>query len=103
MSPRRKQQSGHLVEAFLDMMSAERGAVGNTLAAYRRDLVDFSGHVDSAKASRDDELVLRGTLADIAAQVAEPGVRRTAVVIVGRVLSAEHFADSHLYSTTRCR
>jgi len=56
-----------------------------------------------AKASRDDELVLRGTLADIAAQVAAAGVRRTAVVIVGRVLSAEHFPDSHLYSTTRPR
>ena len=29
-----------LVEAFLEMMSAERGAAGNTLAAYRRDLAD---------------------------------------------------------------
>jgi precorrin-4/cobalt-precorrin-4 C11-methyltransferase len=56
-----------------------------------------------AKASRDDELVLRGTLADIAAQVADAGVRRTAVVIVGRVLSAGQFPDSHLYSTTRPR
>jgi precorrin-4/cobalt-precorrin-4 C11-methyltransferase len=56
-----------------------------------------------AKASRDDELVLRGTLADIAGQVADAGVRRTAVVIVGRVLSAGQFPDSHLYSTTRCR
>lgn len=56
-----------------------------------------------AKASRNDELVLRGTLADIAQQVADAGVRRTAVVIVGRVLAAEHFSDSHLYSTTRER
>ena len=31
----------HLIENFLDMMSAERGASTNTLAAYRRDLVDF--------------------------------------------------------------
>src|SRR5262249_13768356 len=31
-----------LIESFLDMMSAERGASANTLAAYRRDLVDFS-------------------------------------------------------------
>jgi integrase/recombinase XerD len=30
-----------LVEAFLDMMSAERNASQNTLAAYRRDLEDF--------------------------------------------------------------
>jgi integrase/recombinase XerD len=51
---RRQNSSAHLIEAFLDMMSAERGAGSNTLAAYRRDLVDFSGHVDSAKASRDE-------------------------------------------------
>jgi integrase/recombinase XerD len=30
-----------LIENFLDMMSAERGASANTLAAYRRDLLDF--------------------------------------------------------------
>jgi integrase/recombinase XerD len=46
-------QSAHLIEAFLDMMSAERGAGLNTLAAYRRDLIDFAGHADPARASRD--------------------------------------------------
>ena len=56
-----------------------------------------------ARASRDDELVLRGTLAGIAEQVQEAGVRRTAVVIVGPVLAAAEFPDSHLYSTTRPR
>jgi precorrin-4/cobalt-precorrin-4 C11-methyltransferase len=56
-----------------------------------------------ARASRDDELVLRGTLADIAGQVEAAGVRRTAVVVVGPVLTAEQFPDSHLYSTGRCR
>jgi len=56
-----------------------------------------------ARASRDDELVLRGTLADIAGQVEAAGVRRTAVVIVGPVLAAAEFPDSHLYSTTRPR
>ncbi|MDP9427815.1 MAG: precorrin-4 C(11)-methyltransferase [Actinomycetota bacterium] len=56
-----------------------------------------------ARASRDDELVLRGTLADIAGQVEAAGVRRTAVVIVGPVLTAGQFPDSHLYSTTRPR
>ena len=30
------------IEAFLEMMSAERGASANTLSAYRRDLEDFS-------------------------------------------------------------
>ena len=56
-----------------------------------------------ARASRDDELVLRGTLADIAGRVEAAGVRRTAVVVVGPVLAAAEFPDSHLYSTTRCR
>src|SRR5919202_464873 len=56
-----------------------------------------------ARASRDDELVLRGTLADIAGQVSAAGVQRTAVVVVGPVLAAAEFPDSHLYSTTRCR
>jgi precorrin-4/cobalt-precorrin-4 C11-methyltransferase len=56
-----------------------------------------------AYASRPDEVVLRGTLTDIAAQVHAAGVRRTAVIIVGRVLTAEGFVDSHLYSATRAR
>jgi precorrin-4/cobalt-precorrin-4 C11-methyltransferase len=56
-----------------------------------------------AYASRDDELVLRGTLADIAGQVAAAGITRTAVVIVGPVLAAAEFPDSHLYSTSRPR
>lgn len=33
-----------LIEAFLEMMSAERGAAINTLAAYRRDLDDASAY-----------------------------------------------------------
>ncbi|TQS45660.1 precorrin-4 C(11)-methyltransferase [Cryptosporangium phraense] len=56
-----------------------------------------------ARASREDELVLRGTLGDIAAAVAEAGIVRTAVIIVGAVLTASEFSDSHLYSSARCR
>ena len=56
-----------------------------------------------ARASRDDELVLRGTLADIAAQVADAGIRRTAIVVVGPALTAGQFPDSHLYSVHRSR
>ncbi|MGI5167192.1 precorrin-4 C(11)-methyltransferase [Spirillospora sp. CA-253888] len=56
-----------------------------------------------AYASRPDEIVLRGTLADIAAQTREAGIERTAVIIVGAVLTAENFSDSHLYSAARCR
>ena len=46
--------SAYLIESFLDMMGAERGAGANTLAAYRRDLLDFAGHADPAKASREE-------------------------------------------------
>ena len=37
--------SATLVEAFLEMMSAERGAADNTLASYRRDLDDAGEHL----------------------------------------------------------
>jgi len=56
-----------------------------------------------AYASQPGETILRGTLGDIAAQVHAAGIRRTAVIIVGNVLAAEGFRDSHLYSTTRER
>lgn len=36
----------HLVEAFLEMMSAERGAARNTIEAYRRDLTDYCGFLE---------------------------------------------------------
>ena len=35
----------HLIGAFLEMMSAERGAARNTIDAYRRDLSDYAGYV----------------------------------------------------------
>ena len=33
----------HLIDSFLEMMSAERGASNNTISAYRRDLLDYAG------------------------------------------------------------
>jgi precorrin-4/cobalt-precorrin-4 C11-methyltransferase len=56
-----------------------------------------------ARASRPDELIVRGTLADIAALVKEAGIKRTAVIVVGAALTASQFPDSHLYSADRCR
>jgi precorrin-4/cobalt-precorrin-4 C11-methyltransferase len=56
-----------------------------------------------ARASRDDEVVLRGTLDTIAGQALAARVRRTAIIVVGAVLTAEQFPDSHLYSPQRCR
>jgi precorrin-4/cobalt-precorrin-4 C11-methyltransferase len=56
-----------------------------------------------AYASRPAEVILRGTLSDIAEQVRAAGIQRTAIIVVGAVLTAEEFPDSHLYSTTRHR
>lgn len=38
---------GRYIEAFLEMLSAERGAADNTISAYRRDLQDFSGFLSA--------------------------------------------------------
>jgi len=61
MSPR-----SDLIEAFLEMMSAERGAGVNTLAAYARDLADFSAYPKGglAAASREE---IRAYLASLSA------------------------------------
>jgi precorrin-4/cobalt-precorrin-4 C11-methyltransferase len=56
-----------------------------------------------AYASRPDEVVLRGTLATIVDQVNTAAIRRTAMILVGPVLAAAGFRDSHLYSKARAR
>jgi len=59
---------GRHVEAFLEMLAAERGAARNTLAAYAADLADFAGFAQArgttaAEAGAD---LLRGYLAGLA-------------------------------------
>lgn len=56
-----------------------------------------------AYASWPSEIVLRGTLADIASKMTASGVTKTAVIFVGKVLAAEGFSDSYLYSAGRRR
>ncbi|AOS92040.1 precorrin-4 C(11)-methyltransferase [Mycobacterium intracellulare] len=56
-----------------------------------------------AFASWPQEMVLRGTLADIAAQMHEADITKTAVIVVGDALTAGEFTDSYLYSTGRAR
>jgi precorrin-4/cobalt-precorrin-4 C11-methyltransferase len=56
-----------------------------------------------AFASQPREVVLRGTLADIAAAVHEAGLSTQAVIVVGDALAARGFRDSHLYSHARER
>jgi precorrin-4/cobalt-precorrin-4 C11-methyltransferase len=56
-----------------------------------------------AFASWPQQVVLRGTISDIAGQLRSANVTRTAVIVVGDVLAAEGFADSYLYSADRRR
>ncbi len=49
------------------------------------------------QASSPTQRVVRGTLADIAAKVAEERIERTALILVGCALAARDFRDSALY------
>ena len=51
------------------------------------------------RASWPDERVLRGTLADIAAQVRAADLERTALILIGPALGSADFGESALYST----
>jgi precorrin-4/cobalt-precorrin-4 C11-methyltransferase len=96
----------------LATLSASRSTMVLHLAVQRIDAV-VAELVDSygpdcpvavvARASRADEQIVRGTLADIAARVHDAGIKRTAVIVVGAALTADQFPDSHLYSAARCR
>lgn len=57
-----------------------------------------------SRVTQADELVLRGTLADIADLVDRAGLRQAAVILVGPALGAPGgAAESHLYATDRVR
>lgn len=59
------------VEAFLEMMAAERGAARNTLAAYARDLAALAGETGAPPSTATAE-ALRGHLARLHASGAAP-------------------------------
>lgn len=96
----------------LDTLARNRATMVLHLAVQRIDQVvaELTPHYGPdcpvavvAYASRPDEIVLRGTLSTVAAAVHSSGVKRTAVIIVGAVLTAAGFPDSHLYSAERVR
>lgn len=53
------------------------------------------------RVEQPQEIILRGTLADIADRVEEHDLRQAAIIIVGWALRAEDFVESHLYSCRR--
>ena len=55
------------------------------------------------RASQRGQLVLRGTLADIADRVEAAQLRQAAVILVGRALAPERVVESHLYDSCRDR
>ncbi|MEV0249034.1 precorrin-4 C(11)-methyltransferase [Nocardia sp. NPDC050712] len=56
------------------------------------------------RASQPDQLILRGTLTDIADQVEAAGLRQAAIILVGRALTpALTCTESHLYDPGRAR
>jgi integrase/recombinase XerD len=59
-----------LVELFLDMQAAERGAGENTLSAYRNDLADLAAHLHAQGVTIFDANTeaLRGFLSDLTAR-----------------------------------
>lgn len=52
-----------------------------------------------ADASQPTQVVLRGTLTDMADQVEAAGLRQAAVILVGEALRAQEFVESHLYGS----
>jgi precorrin-4/cobalt-precorrin-4 C11-methyltransferase len=54
-----------------------------------------------AFASWPEQTVLRGTLSTIGDEMHDAGITKTAVIVVGDVLTAEGFTDSYLYSVAR--
>ncbi len=73
----------NLIELFLDMLAAERGAGGNTLSAYGRDLADFSAHLAALRRT-----VASATTDDVRGYLGRLGKRGFAAASVARRLSA---------------
>src|ERR1700681_1893989 len=82
-----------LIELFLDMLAAERGASANTLAAYGKDLSDYSAHVAAA-----GQTVAKATTDAISAYLASLSKRGFAASSLARRLSAIRQLHRFLYA-----
>jgi integrase/recombinase XerD len=99
MARRPRSSDATLVELFLDMLAAERGASVNTLDAYRRDLAGFAADLSVAgqsvaSAASDDLRAHLGRLAKRGLATASVARRLSAIRQLYRFLYAEgHRAD----------
>ncbi len=83
----------HHIEAFLEMLSAERGAALNTIDAYRRDLSDFSANISKSGTS-----FVAATPDDIRHHLGELSDQGLAASSTARKLSAVRQFFKFLYS-----
>jgi integrase/recombinase XerD len=94
MTRQTKSSDQTLIELFLDMLAAERGAGANTLSAYRRDLEDLSTALAAkggsiAKASTDELRDYPGALAKRGFKASSVARRLSAIRQLYRFLYAE--------------
>ncbi|MGF0539639.1 site-specific tyrosine recombinase XerD [Agrobacterium sp. ES01] len=81
------------IEAFLEMMSAERGAAGNTLTSYERDLADLHDFLTSRKV-----LLVQAASGDLSAYLADLSRRGFQASSQARRLSAMRQFYKFLYA-----
>jgi integrase/recombinase XerD len=95
MARQTKSSDQTLIELFLDMLAAERGAGVNTLSAYRRDLEDLSATLAAnggaiAKAATDELRDYLGALAKRGFKASSVARRLSAIRQLYRFLYAEN-------------
>ena len=96
MAPQAKNSNQTLIGLFLDMLSAERGGAKNTLAAYARDLADFSNELGSKRRT-----IAQAATEDLRAYLGSLSRRSFAPASVARRLSAIRQLYRFLYAEGR--
>jgi len=91
--PVKRKRRSDTVALFLDMMATERGASGNTLDAYRRDLEDYSEFLGGKRRDIDG-----AATEDIRAYLAVLSKRKLASSSIARRLSAIRQLHRFLYA-----
>jgi len=89
----RSRSDAYLIEAFLEMMSAERGAQPNTLSAYGRDLADYTAFL-----IRRGRRLERAENGDVAAYLDGLAASGLAATTQARRLSAVRQLHRFLYA-----
>src|SRR4029079_459022 len=93
MAPQAKNSNQTLIGLFLDMLAAERGGAKNTLAAYARDLADFSSVLATQRRT-----IAQATTEHLRAYLGSLSRRSFAPASVARRLSAIRQLYRFLYA-----